>query len=139
MTHSISTPYDSEVAAGRDLLFRLQEKYANARVNPQDLVDDVIEQFAQIGLVVDVKTYATGEVKGYHPLTGEPMVEHVPDLWTFDVEIQGRVDKHEFDHERMAHEVQSNILGLANDGPSVIRAERNLDEIVRQYTKGHHH
>ena len=137
MTHSITTPYDSEMAAAYELTDRLVEKYKGARVNPQDLVDDVIEQFAKIGLVVDVKTYSTGNVVGHHPITGEEMVEPVPGLWSFDVELIGRVDRHEFDHDRMAHEVQSNILGLRNDGPSKIKAEKNLDEIVKKYTKGH--
>jgi hypothetical protein len=139
MTHSISTPYDSEVAAWQDLLERLAEKYQDARVNPQDLVDDVKEQFLKIGLVVDVLTFSTGEVKGQHPITGEAMVEEIPGLWSFDVVPLGRADKHEFDHDKMAYEVQHNILGLKNDGPGVIKAERNLDEIVRQYTKGHKH
>lgn len=139
MTHSITTPYDHEMAAAYELRDRLTEKYKGVRVNPQDLVDDVIEQFAKIGLVVDVKTWSTGTLEGHHPITGEEMVQEVPELWSFDVEIFGRTERHEFDHDQMAHEVQSNLLGLKDDGPGVIRAERNLDEVVKQYTKGHTH
>jgi hypothetical protein len=135
MTHSITTPYDSEMAAAYALTDRLTEKYRGARVNPQD----VVEQFAKIGLVVDVKTFSTGNVVGHHPITGEEMVEEVPGLWSFDVTLLSRVDKHEFDHDRMAHEVQGNILGLRNDGPGQIHAPANLDDVVKKYTKGHSH
>jgi hypothetical protein len=31
------------------------------------------------------------------------------------------------------------VLGLKDDGPSVIKAPANMDEIVKQYTKGHSH
>lgn len=139
MTHSIATPYDSEMADGYKIVAQLQERYGKTSMNPQDFVDYAIEEFAKVGLVVDVKTWSTGTVEGHHPITGEEMVQEVPNLWTFEIEIQGRVERHEFDHDRMAHEVQSNLLGLKDDGPSQIKAPANMDEIVKKYTKGHSH
>lgn len=139
MTHSITTPYDSEMAAIYKVRDELQERFGNTRMNPQDFVDYAIEAYQKIGIVADVKTWSTGEVDGQHPITGEDMVQEVPNLWTFQIDILGRVERHEFDHDRMAHEVQSNLLGLKNDGPSQIKAPANMDEIVKQYTKGHSH
>lgn len=137
MTHSIATPYDSEMADAYKIVAQLEERYGKTSMNPQDFVDYAIEEFAKVGLVVDVKTWSTGMVDGHHPITGEEMVQEVPNLWTFEIEIQGRADRHEFDHDRMAHEVRSNLLGLQNDGPSEIKAPKNMDEIIKKHTKGH--
>lgn len=139
MTHSIGMIYDSEYAKANELLNKLRDQFYNTSMNPQDLVDRITEEFQRIGLVVDVKTWSTGQVDGHHPITNEELVTEDPNRWAFDVELIGRVERHEFDHDRMAAEVQGNILGLQNDGPGQIRAPKNLDEIVRQYTKGHTH
>lgn len=137
MTHSIGMIYDSEYAKANELLNSLRDRFYNTSMNPQDLVDRIIEEFRKIGLVVDVKTWSTGQVDGHHPITGEELVTEDPNRWAFDVELLGRVERHEFDHDKMAAEVQGNILGLKDDGPSKIHAPANMDEIVRKYTKGH--
>lgn len=134
----IITPYDSEVLAWERIQHELEEIKKKGLINPQDFVDIAVEKFAQVGTVVDVRCFSTGNVVGHHPITGEEMVEEVPNLWTFEIQIRGRADAAEFDHDKMAAEVRGDILGL-NDGPNVIKAEKNLDEVVRQYTKGHTH
>lgn len=138
MTHSIAMPYDSEILKMEEVIRELNA-LRDQRMNPQDFVDLAKDKFAKIGFDVTVNTFYTGEVKGYHPLTQEPMVEEVKGLWSFDIVVNGRTDAHEFDHEQMAHEVQSNILQLPGAVPGQIKAEKNLDEIVREMTKGHQH
>lgn len=138
MTHSINMPYDSEILRMEEVVRELNA-LRETRMNPQDFVDLARDKFAAIGFDVSVNTFYTGEVKGYHPITQEPMVEEVKGLWSFDITVNGRTDKHEFDHEQMAREVQSNILELPGAKPGQIRAEKNLDEIVREMTKGHRH
>lgn len=138
MTHSIAMPYDSEILKMEEVVKELNA-LRDRRMNPQDFVDLAREKFAAIGFDVTVNTFYTGEVKGHHPLTQEPMVEEVKGLWSFDIVVNGRTEAHEFDHEQMAHEVQSNILQLPGAKPGQIKAEKNLDEIVREMTKGHRH
>lgn len=137
MTHSIGMIYDSEYAKANELLNKLRDQFYNTSMNPQDLVDRIIEAFQRIGLVVDVKTWSTGQVDGHHPITGEELLTEDVGRYAFDVELIGRVERHEFDHDKMATEVQRNILGLENDGPGQIHAPANMDEIVKRYTKGH--
>jgi hypothetical protein len=139
MTHAMATPYDSEMVAIYKVRDELQERFAKTSMNPQDFVDYAIEAYQKIGIVADVKTWSTGTVEGNHPITGEMMVQEVPNLWTFEIEILGRTKRHEFDHDRMAHEVQHNILGLQDDGPSQIKASKDTDSLIKQYTKGHRH
>jgi len=138
VTHSIAMPYDHEILE-METVTRELNALRDSRMNPQDFVDMAKEKFAAIGFDVAVNTFYTGEVKGYHPITQEPMVEEVKGLWSFDITVNGRTEKHEFDHDQMAHEVQSNILQLPGAQPGQIKAEKNLDQIVREMTKGHHH
>ncbi len=138
MTHSINMPYDSEILAIEKVKHRLDE-LRRSPINPQDFVDRAKEWFAEIGFDVTVNVFYMGEVKGYHPITNEPMVEQIPQYWEPDITVNGRIDKHEFDHDRMADEVRSNLLQLPGAKPGEIKAEKNLDQIVREMTKGHHH
>lgn len=137
MTHSINMPYDSEVLAMEQVIRQLEEM-RRSPMNPQDFVDRAKDMFAKIGLEADVNFFYAGEVKGHHPITGEPMVEQIPQYWEPEITIKGRIDKHDFDHDQMAREVRSNILQLPGKG-GVIKAEKNTDEIVKKLTKGHHH
>jgi hypothetical protein len=134
VTHSIGIPYDSEVLKINEVMRRV-DQMRNQRMNPQDFIDKVIDMFAKIGLEVRVNAYTTG---GIEQKGNIEKVEEIPDLYTFDIEMIGRLDAHEFDHDQMAHEVQNNVLGIKGAG-GTIKAEKNLDEIVAQYTKGHRH
>jgi hypothetical protein len=134
VTHSIGIPYDSEVLKINEVMRRV-DQMRNQRMNPQDFIDKVIDMFAKIGLEVRVNAYTTG---GIEQKGNIEKVEEIPDLYTFDIEMIGRLDSHEFDHDQMAHEVQNNVLGIKGAG-GTIKAEKNLDEIVAQYTKGHRH
>lgn len=139
MTHSVALPYDSEMLKAHEVLLRLRDLHQNERMNPQDFVDRAIEEYAKIGFVVDVKTYSTGKIVGYHPITREEILEEMPGLWSFDIEIQGRVDRHEFDHDRMSHEVRNNLLELPDYAGPVKDDRKDLDAIVRKHAKGHQH
>lgn len=133
MTHSIGLPYDSETLEIEKVMQKLT-LMRGQRIGMQDFVDRAIEMFAKIGFKVEVRTYSTASVeeKG-----GIEKVEEIPGLYSFDVEIQGRLDRHEFDHDRMAHEVRNNLLEIPGAGGVV--TDKGLDEIVRQHTKGHRH
>jgi hypothetical protein len=137
MTHSIHTPYDSEQLAIARVM-RQVEQLQNQRRNPQDVVDQITESFAKIGLIAKVRAYTTGAIerKG-----GIEQVEEVPGLYSFDVEIIGRADRHEFDHDQMRHEVQNNLLGLEGMGGTVNSGltDPDLDALVRKHSKGHQH
>lgn len=140
MTQSIGMLYDHELADADRLWRRLLEDRQETLMNPQDFVDEVKEEFAaKVGLVVDVKAYTTGKVVGQHPITGEDIVEEVPGLYSFDIEIIGRTEAHEFDHDRMAHEVRNNLLGLRDDGPSEIKFDAASMRAAEQHAKGHKH
>lgn len=133
MTHAMNLPYDSEMLEIEKVKQRLIQMQGQ-RMNPQDFVDRAVDLFAKIGFHADVRTYTTGAIEQKGNIE---KVEEVPDLYTFEIEIVGRLDRHEFDHDKMSHEVQRNVLGLP--GPEGKITEAGMDEIVRKYTKGHRH
>lgn len=91
--------YDSEVIKIEGVLDRVQEQCSGPIL--VDSVDRMItEEFAKIGFVVDVTWWDTDQ----------------PGLFMPEITITGRTEEHEFDHERMAHEVQSDLLDLGEGG-----------------------
>lgn len=102
--------YDTEILAMEKVLEALERSSEGAFVDRDAWTREVKERFAEIGLVVDVKWWRTNEAGVLAP----------------DIEIVGRVSKDdEFDHARMAHEVQHDVLDLGEGG--IIKAELPVD------------
>jgi hypothetical protein len=87
--------YDSEILAAEKVLEVLNKKQ-KTHMQLEDFRIEAIERFQDVGLEVDVKCYDTKE----------------PGVYAFDLEILGRLTKEEFDYEKMAHEVTTDILGV---------------------------
>lgn len=66
-------------------------------------VREVEGRFADVGFKVGVQVWTTDQAG----------------LFAFDIEIQDRLEG-EFDHERMQHEVQNDLLGI-NGGKSLLK------------------
>jgi hypothetical protein len=93
-------PYDSELLKIEEVLGTLQARARKGSQNLEGFVREAKDRFAEIGFEVDVKMHTS----------------NVPDVFVPEIELIGRIDKdHEFDHERMAHEVRSNILDLPGE------------------------
>lgn len=70
------------------------------------------EQFAEVGFRATVKCYETNEAGTY----------------AFDIEINGRIEKHDFDFDRQVHEVTSGVLlGEASGTIKTSDAMKNVD------------
>lgn len=97
---------DSEVKAVGDLWAELQHKYQNEPYSIDGFDRMVKDRFAGIGFIVDVKWYSA-TADGHTPLEGV----YIP-----EIEVLNRLDPDaEFDHERMAAEVQANVLDLPGE------------------------
>jgi hypothetical protein len=76
---------------------------------------EIVERFQEIGFVVDVKWYQTNIASVSSPV----------------VEVIGRctpVAPEDFDHEKMAHEVVSNVLGLPEEDAGIIKTPETWTE-----------
>ncbi len=76
---------------------------------------EIVERYQEIGFVVDVKWYETNA-----PGVSSPVVE-----------VIGRctpVAAEDFDHEKMAHEVVNNVLGLPEEDAGVIKTPETWTE-----------
>lgn len=106
----MSTPldlYDSDILAiEKGPLAWMKAKQASA-MPLEEFRRTAIAKFAEIGLDADVLTYTTTE-RG---------------TFAFDVEIRGRLAKHEFDYDRQVHEVTHNILELSDQDGGVIKSD----------------
>jgi hypothetical protein len=104
---SIINLYDTEILAAEGVLNVLKERAQGKSVDRDALTREIKQRFAEIGLVVGVKWFTGGT-----PGPGGRLVE-VPGLMLPVIEINARTQKiGEFDHEQLAHEIQSNILEL---------------------------
>lgn len=72
---------------------------------------EIEDRFAEIGLRVSV-------------LMIPEAVD--PRIISPSITISGRIDNHEFDHDRQVHEVTNDILGIAPDGGGVIKTKSGL-------------
>jgi hypothetical protein len=88
-------PYDSELHAAQIVIDELNKKQ-KTHTDLEDFRQEAIERFNKIGLIVDVKVYDTDQ----------------PGVYAFDLELQGRHSKAEFDYDQMSHEVTNDILDV---------------------------
>lgn len=99
--------YDSEILAIEKLTVALNQEIAGRRFDLEDTSQRIQGEYEALGFVVDVKWFTTTD-HGFVP----------------QVEIRGRISNEEFDHDRMVHEVTSNILGIDTDGGGVIKSQK---------------
>lgn len=108
--------YDTEYLRARQVLRQLRQHTGTHR-DRGSFEREVRERFAEIGLVARVMWYQ-GVADGQ-------------DMLFPDITIVGRVEPElEFDHDRMAHEVRANVLGLPRqpDAPvAPVAVPRELD------------
>lgn len=87
------------------------------RMNVEEFRRTVVDKFAEIGFIAVIKTYDTTENETY----------------AFDVEIQGRIEPHDFDFDRMVHEVQNNLL----DDPDQEKGPISTREAAAEFRAAH--
>lgn len=102
--------YDSEIIAIEGVLNAVKESQGQRR-DMEGFRQEVVERFAEIGLVVTCNVYSTVDAA-----TGE----EIPGLWTPEIVIQERCKPTPFDHARQSWEVQHDILGI-DGGPATIK------------------
>ena len=93
--------YDSEILQVEKVVMKLNEKQGQT-LPLESFRKEIIERFAEIGLVVSVAVYDT-TVDGVNPLDG---------VYSFVAQIEGRTDKLDWDPDRQVHEVRTDILDL---------------------------
>ena len=92
--------YHSDIIKLESVLAEVN-KYQGTRQNLEVFIQEIEGRFAEAGYRVEVVTFQD---------------EHEPDFYGFDLNILDRIEPVEFDHEKMAHEVQHDILGLSQPG-----------------------
>jgi hypothetical protein len=90
---------DSEILKIETILGILNRKVGTS-TNMEGFRQEIIDRFARIGFSVDVKTFST----------------NMPGTYSFDVQINDRIEDQEFDHDQMVHEVTNDILELGEGG-----------------------
>jgi hypothetical protein len=104
--------YDSDIIAIDEGPYAWMRQHQGSAMNVDAFVRGAEEQFAEIGFDAKVKCYTTTESGTY----------------AFDVEINGRIDKaHQFDYDRMVHEVTHNILEDPDAETGFIKADAAAD------------
>lgn len=98
--------YDHERLAIRDKVQPGINASIGSKRSIQGFVDEVINRFhTDAGLIVEVTVWENEAANAIRPKEER--------LYGFKVYISGRVqEEEEFDHERMSHEVRSDLLGL---------------------------
>lgn len=95
--------YDSDRIALRQIVDALSASSTGKQRSIDGFAREVLDKFAAAGFYVDVRMFTDEGYSG-------PESERV---WYPKIVITGRIEKDaEFDHERMGHEVRSNILGV---------------------------
>lgn len=104
---SIVNLYDSEFLAAEKLWEFLKGKFEAKHVDRDAMHQEILDRFRDIGLVVRINWFQGGV------FNDKGVLEAVPNLYVPELSIQRRVEtKGQFDHDKMAWEVQNNILEL---------------------------
>jgi hypothetical protein len=112
--------YDSDILVVEKVLHIIQERARESSRDYDAFDREIKERFFDAGYIVDVKWYSTNVDGVYAP----------------DIEIVGRTEKQgEFDHEKMAHEVTSDILELGQKGK--IKVTGDMMKQVRETEQAH--
>lgn len=121
MTHPIEV-YDHEVEQIIAVQERLMARCGTLR-NYNDFEREITERFAEIGFAVQVSWR-------HYQVDGVKQEGALP-----DVTLTGRLERHDFDHDRQVAEVTRNVLGIPGQ-EGVIRTDQG--ESFRRFRQGHH-
>jgi hypothetical protein len=130
---SIVNLYDSEMAKALDLWNALKLKAEGRSIDRDAFNAEIRNRFAEeCGLVVSVKWWTCGT-----PMP-DGTVRELPGVYKPEIEITARTEtRGQFDHDRMAWEVQNNILELQGQQKGKISSKEGA-ELLAGVT-GHKH
>lgn len=124
--------YDSEIIEVEKILEKLNKRRVS-RTSYEAFTDEVKNRFHEIGLVASVLWYEAGEEQP------DGSLKKIEGVLIPEILIKARTDAKtfSFDHERMQHEVQSDLLQLGTGGKIKLTAE-DVRKIL-ETEKGHKH
>jgi len=111
--------YDTEIIEAEKVLDTLSKRNWKQHMDLDAFDREIKDRFAQIGLVVEVKWWHT----------------NVENVKMPEVEIVGRTERHEFDHDRLRHEVVNDVLELGTGG--VIKMDKEQVRQIKETEEGH--
>ncbi len=125
--------YDSEIIEIEKVLEKITIPRSQ-RISYEKYTEQIKDRFSHIGLIVSVPWYEAGIERE------DGTLEKLDGVLIPEIVIQARTDAKQFsfDHEQMAHEVQSDLLGLGTGGKLKVTAEdaRKALESVRSHKHG---
>lgn len=123
--------YDSDIIEIEKVLEALNKRKGQ-RTDYERWTHEVKERFHRIGLSVSVRWYEAGVERA------DGSLEKIEGTLIPEIVVTGRVEKHTFDHDRMSHEVQSDLLELGTGGKLKVTAEdaRKALETFRGHKHG---
>lgn len=119
--------YDSEIIKIEEVLAKLNErKDKTSRMSYEAFTEEAKNRFLAIGLVISVLWYEAGAEQQ------DGSLKKIDGLLIPEIVIRSRTDsqKFQFDHDKMAHEVQSDLLQLGTGGKLKITASEARDIIA---------
>lgn len=124
--------YDSDIIKIEGVLEALNKRKGQRRDYAQ-WTAETKERFADVGLLVGVAWYEAGRERP------DGSLEKIEGTKIPEIIVKGRIEKHVFDHEQMAHEVQGDLLGLGEGGTLKLTAEdaRKALEAAQGHKHGH--
>lgn len=125
--------YDSEIIKVEGILEKLNERRTKtSRMSYEAFTDEAKNRFLEAGLVTSVRWYEAGVERE------DGTMQKIEGTLIPEIVITGRTDKKfAFDHDRMSHEVQSDLLQLGTGGKLKLTAEDARKILETQ--KGHKH
>ncbi len=100
-------PYDTEVLAIEEVGRHLKATAEGQQRNLHGLITEIVERFFEAGFYVEIRLWSDENYQG----------AEIDRVWIPVIYITGRVEEvKEFDHDRMQHEVRSNLRGLNLQG-----------------------
>lgn len=123
--------YDSEIIKIEEVLEALNKRKGQ-RTDYERWTAETRERFGRAGLIVSVRWYEAGEQQA------DGTLKKLDGVLIPEIVVTGRTEKHSFDHEQMAHEVQSDLLGLGTGGTLKVTAEdaRRALQTARDHKHG---
>lgn len=119
--------YDSEIIKIEEVLEKLNERRdRTARMSYEAFTEEAKNRFHEIGLIVSVLWYEAGSEQP------DGSLKKLEGVLIPEIVIKGRVDSKTFafDHDKMSHEVQSDLLQLGTGGKLKITASEARDIIA---------
>jgi len=116
--------YDHEVDQLIEVQRVLMARCGSLR-NYSDFEREIKERYAEIGFVAQVtwREYALDGVRQDGALP--------------DVTITGRIDRHDFDHDRQVHEATNNLLGIPGKEGVIKTDQGGAFKHFREHGHGH--